>query len=71
MFVGLAEEPGTCRTASHVLGCDGFLLLLDHNGENEHRFWLGTATAEIRTVLLASALGQVDAAVREDKNMFF
>ena len=44
--------------------------ILVHSTESEHRFWLETWTAEIRTVLLASVLGEVDVAVFRDTNMF-
>ena len=67
VVVGRAEDPDSCGTASHGLGPGGFL-----------HFWITVQEANVvsgwtrgqqrfSTVLLASVLGQVDAAVCRDK----
>ena len=66
---GRAENTDPCGAASHGLGADG-LVFLDHCAGSELCFWLGTWTTEICTVLLASVLQRVDAAVCPGKNMF-
>ena len=65
--MGRAEYPDSCGTTSHGLGPSGFFVFLDHRTESEHCFWLGTWITEMRTVLLAGVLEQVDAAVCQDR----
>ena len=59
----LAAQPRTAWALADVC-------ILDHRAENERCFWLETCTAEICNVLLASVLGQVDAAVFQVRNVF-
>ena len=59
---------GLCSTSSHGLLWRAYAFW-DHRAESECRFRLGTWTKEIRTVLLAGVLEQVDAAVCQEKHV--
>ena len=58
-FRGSPARPGPWRTSAS----------LDHYAESELCSWLGTWTAGIGTVFVASALGQVDVAVFQEKHV--
>ena len=70
VVVGRAPESRLLLRSLAQPGPWRILVFLDHRAESKRCSWLGTWTAEIRTVLLASVLGQVDDVVCLDKNMF-